>query len=172
MALTKNGNYLIVNHLFFHTIRYAARPSDSDAHTTRGKNGGEKAECSVPSWTEGAQGERRRGTRGTKGRQRGWATLSTSERLCTRLKGFSLDFISHPITWHTLGRGGGGWQRLARDNTLRSGATRGYPVKMHERRLYHEMLHAIPFKSGCDAEARAANAALGGAFKPYFGAGS
>lgn len=34
----------------------------------------------------------------------GWATLPTVERLCTRLKGFSLDFISHPITWYTRGR--------------------------------------------------------------------
>lgn len=34
----------------------------------------------------------------------GWATLPTVERLCTRLKGFSLDFISHPITWYTRER--------------------------------------------------------------------
>lgn len=45
---------------------------------------------------------REQGTEG--GASGGWATLPTVERLCTRLKGFSLDFISHPITWYTRGR--------------------------------------------------------------------
>lgn len=47
----------------------------------------------------GGKGERRRASGGW-----GWATLPTAERLCTRLKGFSLDFISHPITWYTHAR--------------------------------------------------------------------
>lgn len=45
-------------------------------------------------------GGRKDGASGGGGR----ATLPTVERLCTRLKGFSLDFISHPITWYTRGR--------------------------------------------------------------------
>lgn len=52
--------------------------------------------CSI----ENGAGERKDGASG----EGGWATLPTVERLCTRLKGFSLDFISHPITWYTRGR--------------------------------------------------------------------
>jgi hypothetical protein len=50
--------------------------------------------------------EREREREREMGRGRGWATLPTVERLCTRLKGFSLDFISHPITWYTHENGG------------------------------------------------------------------
>ena len=53
----------------------------------------EKRRCAVS-----RTGDRKGGASG------GWATLPTAERLCTRLKGFSLDFISHPITWYTRGR--------------------------------------------------------------------
>lgn len=63
----------------------------------------------------------------------GRATLSTSERLCTRLKGFSLDFISHPITWHTLGHTARGAERVQERGWKRhEGGTSGCGVKIHK----------------------------------------
>ena len=58
----------------------------------------------------------------------GRATLSTSERLCTRLKGFSLDFISHPITWHTLGHTAGGRRGCRREGGRDTKAERAVAV--------------------------------------------
>jgi len=130
-VLTKNGNYLIVNRLCFlsllslflfrslslslslsfslsrrlylpsplHPLTWYTHLAAIVIHTGRlsllvadGEQE-EKRRCAVS-----RTGDRKGGASG------GWATLPTAERLCTRLKGFSLDFISHPITWYTRGR--------------------------------------------------------------------